>query len=267
MHMSSKYLRLGILISGLIIFIFLTFAERKALINSEKTESAEADPSTQFFPSSLLALQPDLSSVAGKLSAATDSVQRRAVWQDVQNNSVDTLIALWCQGNAALLSSDLLEMVSVSNRLMTTRALSDSSLRSSFSELEFALRSKAIQAGENSVDFLVERALLLVNTPGRSMDGVLELRALSEKNPDNLNVQLILGNFSLQTGQWVKAEERFKKCLSIDADYPEALCGMAEALAGGGKLSEAKPFAQKALLQESLLDAEKVKKLKRLLNS
>lgn len=80
MHMSSKYLRLGILISGVFIFIFLTFAERKALINSEKTESAEADPSTQFFPSSLLALQPDLSSVAGKLSAATDSVQRRAVW-------------------------------------------------------------------------------------------------------------------------------------------------------------------------------------------
>jgi tetratricopeptide (TPR) repeat protein len=267
MRMSSTYLRLGILVAGTAIFVLLMFADRKALVNAEKTESSEADPSVQFFPSSLLAIQPELASDARKLASTLDSAQRRMVWLEIQDKSVDSLIALWCRGNAALFSSDVQEMVAVSEQLISSRSVADSTLRTRFFDLEFALRNKAIQAGENSIAFRVERALLLVNTPGRSMDGVLELRTLADENPENLKVQLILGNFSLQTGQWAKAEARFKTCLELEADHPEALVGMAEVLVGLDKLNEAKAYAQKALRQEARLDAEKVKNLKRLLNA
>jgi tetratricopeptide (TPR) repeat protein len=265
--MSSKTLRLSILGLGGLIFVLLFIADRKALVTEDQPSAEQANQSEQFFPSSLIALQPELAVAAEKLSQTKDSFQLQQVWQEIAQSSPDTLVQQWCRSQAALMGTDRLALVEQSAALNQYRSLSDTSLQQAINTLELNLRSKAILMGESDADFVVERALLLVNTNGRSMEGILELRSLAEANPENVKIQLILGEFSLQTGQWAKAEERFQKSLKLDPGNVRALIGMAESLSAQSKREEAKGFARKALERSESISAGQKEKLNRLLNS
>lgn len=265
--MSSKLLRLSILGIGAIVFVFLLFADRKALVNEAESSESKAQQSEQFFPSSLIALQPELAAAAEKLASTSDSARLQQLWDEITASSPDTMVQEWCKSQSALLGTDKATIVTQANSLIAFRNHSDTLLQQAFVNLELSLRNKAILMGETNPDFAVERALLLVNTNGRSMEGILELRNLAESNPKNAKIQLILGEFSLQTGQWAKAEERFQNVLNLEKTNVKALCGMALALAGQSKGNEAKEFARKALEFPEGLSEDQVNKLNRLLNS
>lgn len=265
--MSSKLLRLSVLGIGAIVFILLLFADRKALVNLDESSESTAPKSEQFFPSSLIAIQPELAVAAEKLGKTTDSTRLQQIWNDISASSPDSMVMHWCKSQSALLGTDKTEIVKQANSLVAFRNHSDTTLQQAFIHLELSLRNKAILMGETDSDFAVERALLLVNTNGRSMEGILELRNLAQSNPKNAKIQLILGEFSLQTGQWAKAEERFQNVLSLEKTNARALCGMALALSGQSKSNEAKEFARKALEITEGLTEDQVNKLNRLLNS
>ena len=50
-----------------------------------------------------------------------------------------------------------------------------------------------------------------------SMKGIFSIRKVLEINPDNADASFSLGVFSIQTGQYEKAEPRFEKVLELDA--------------------------------------------------
>jgi tetratricopeptide (TPR) repeat protein len=54
------------------------------------------------------------------------------------------------------------------------------------------------------------------------MEGILELRALAEETPPNLDAVLWLGRFSVQSGQLDKARERFEQVIDAAPDRVEA---------------------------------------------
>lgn len=54
------------------------------------------------------------------------------------------------------------------------------------------------------------------------MEGILELRALAEETPPNLDAVLWLGRFSVQSGQLEKARERFEQVINAAPDRVEA---------------------------------------------
>ena len=54
------------------------------------------------------------------------------------------------------------------------------------------------------------------------MEGILELRALAEETPPNLDAVLWLGRFSVQSGQLEKARERFEQVIDAAPDRVEA---------------------------------------------
>ena len=54
------------------------------------------------------------------------------------------------------------------------------------------------------------------------MEGILELRALAEEKPPNLDAVLWLGRFSVQSGQLDKARERFEQVIDAAPDRVEA---------------------------------------------
>lgn len=267
MQISAKAFRLSILGFGIVVFTLLMIADRKALINPDKSSENQALSAEQFFPSSLITLQPDLAGSVAKLSGAKDSVALREAWLSVAASSPDSLVQLWCRAQAGFASGDLVELKSQAELLIPCRTLGDSSLSARFANLELEIRNKAIALGESAPEFLVQRALVLVNTSGRSMEGILELRTLSEKFPERADIQLILGDFSLQTGQWAKAEDRFRKALELEPGMVQAYAGLAIALSGSGKLEDARLAARNALKQPELLKPGQEEKLQRLLNS
>ena len=59
------------------------------------------------------------------------------------------------------------------------------------------------------------------------MKGILQMRSLSEKYPENADLQWNMGLFSIQSGQYEKAISRFEKVINIDAQRLDAYMQLA----------------------------------------
>ena len=59
------------------------------------------------------------------------------------------------------------------------------------------------------------------------MKGILQIRSLSEKYPENADLQWNMGLFSIQSGQYEKAIARFEKVINIDAQRLDAYMQLA----------------------------------------
>ncbi len=69
----------------------------------------------------------------------------------------------------------------------------------------------------------VARAVSLVQGGKRPMKGIRLLKEVLEKNPSNAEALWHLGKFSMKTGQYEKALERFEKVLKVAPEqYPDA---------------------------------------------
>ena len=75
------------------------------------------------------------------------------------------------------------------------------------------------------------------------MKGILMLRDLIEKEPENVLVLSTLGRFAIQTGQFEKAIERLEKAISLDPKNNKANCLLAQAYQGVGNAEKAAEYA------------------------
>ncbi|MEX1189772.1 MAG: tetratricopeptide repeat protein [Bacteroidia bacterium] len=71
------------------------------------------------------------------------------------------------------------------------------------------------------------------------MKGIFLLREVVAAEPGNVDAQLNLGFFSMQSGQYDKAEERFKTVIGLKPDLAEVRLYLAEAMQAQGKNEEA----------------------------
>jgi tetratricopeptide (TPR) repeat protein len=65
------------------------------------------------------------------------------------------------------------------------------------------------------------------DNPQSQMKGILQMRSLSEKHPENADLQWNMGLFSIQSGQYKKAAARFEKVITIDAQRLDAYMQLA----------------------------------------
>jgi len=72
---------------------------------------------------------------------------------------------------------------------------------------------------------LVEGASLLGIAP---MEGIGVLKQVEQLDPDNIKALINLGYFSIRSGQFDKAEERFRRVLEADPTYVEAYLYLAD---------------------------------------
>lgn len=63
---------------------------------------------------------------------------------------------------------------------------------------------------------------------GNPMEGILKVRGIAEKNPDNVYAQYMLGMGGLKSGQFDRAEERFKMVVEKDPKNMDAILRLAE---------------------------------------
>ena len=71
------------------------------------------------------------------------------------------------------------------------------------------------------------------------MEGIMELRAMADEEPPNLEAVLWLGRFAVQSGQFDKARERFTQVIDARPDNVEAHWEMAMLNLEDGFLEEA----------------------------
>lgn len=80
---------------------------------------------------------------------------------------------------------------------------------------------------QNSVEQKLSDAVSLVKGGSDPMKGIMMLREILLEDSNNLEAHFILGEFSMQSGQWEKAKQRFQKVLELDSNYHDAYFNLA----------------------------------------
>ena len=89
------------------------------------------------------------------------------------------------------------------------------------------LEKEAVET-ELSTDDQISKAISLVMNGTEPMKGIMMLREVLKKDADNIKAHLTLGMFSIRSGQYEKALDRFNTVLAIDSSESEAYLYLAE---------------------------------------
>lgn len=120
------------------------------------------------------------------------------------------------------------------------------------------LLDKAIALQPNNDTLKIKLGSLLVSNTNEPMKGIAMLRDVAERNPDFLDAQLTLANFSITSGQFDKAIERMEEVLKRQPDEPKALFLLAVAYQNKGEKDKAVDLLRQCrkLIKDPSLAAE-----------
>ncbi|MFD2889793.1 tetratricopeptide repeat protein [Chitinophaga cymbidii] len=120
------------------------------------------------------------------------------------------------------------------------------------------LLDKAIALQPNNDTLKIKLGSLLVSNTNEPMKGIAMLRDVAERNPDFLDAQLTLANFSITSGQFDKAIERMETVLKSRPDEPKALFLLAVAYQNKGEKDKAVDLLRQCrkLIKDPSLAAE-----------
>ena len=90
-----------------------------------------------------------------------------------------------------------------------------------------------------NMDYPVQEAVCYIDGQGQVMPGVLLLKGVEKKDPDNKDMNLILGRLAVVSGQYDKAVARLEKLITMDPNNAEAYFHLAEAYRALGRKDEA----------------------------
>lgn len=114
----------------------------------------------------------------------------------------------------------------------------------------------------SEVDLMIDSATALVTEGGSPMQGIMLLRQILEENPENARAHFQMGLFSIQSGQFEKAVERFEKVQELDPSNVESLYFLGNAHSNLGNKTEAisylEQFIQKTDDESSRTEVEKI---------
>jgi Flp pilus assembly protein TadD len=105
----------------------------------------------------------------------------------------------------------------------------------------------AISLAPEEVSYRVNLALVMTDNPppDNPMRGILMLRELQEKNPENVLVLTSLARLAIRTNQFERAVERLEQALALAPNDPDAICLAAVAYDAVGRKTDAERLAER----------------------
>lgn len=102
-----------------------------------------------------------------------------------------------------------------------------------------ACYEKALALNPENTGAKISMAVAYLEGQAEPMKGVMILREITDKDPDNISANLILGKYGIVSGQFDKAVQRLQKVLSVDSLNVDAYLYLAEAYEGMGDKAKA----------------------------
>ncbi len=128
------------------------------------------------------------------------------------------------------------------------RVQSDAELKSWMAEQAKGLLEQALKLNPNNDSLKVSlgSCYLFGNVGGNPMEGILMIREVADRDPNNVYAQMMLGIGGSMTGQFDKAIERFRKVLERQPDNLEAMLNLAEVYEQKGDKASAITWYEKS---------------------
>lgn len=110
----------------------------------------------------------------------------------------------------------------------------------------------------SNMEYPVREAVCYIDGLGNVMQGVTILKKVESKDPDNREMNLILGRLAVVSGQYDKAITRLEKLISLDPGNAEAYYHLAGAYRAVGRTDDAINSLEqcKALVKDPVFEAQ-----------
>jgi len=246
-------LQLGLILGGFLLIQILYFGFDTVQLDRDVEASGEEVPSVASL---------DVNIAIDEAMADLDSENRDSVtaWTEQAETgdmmSLKQLSSFWVSKNEWLLAGHYTEQIAevqptaenfsiAANTYATGAKMSeDEDSGRSLSLRAIEMYDRAIEEMGSDFNLELEKALLMIEFPDHEnpMKGVLALVDLSEEYPEEPRIFRELGQFSIQTGQWDRAQERLEKAYALDQDHKRTICLLAEVYAETGEAVKSEEF-------------------------
>jgi tetratricopeptide (TPR) repeat protein len=126
------------------------------------------------------------------------------------------------------------------------RGVSDPALRTWMANEANDLFTRSLKLNPNNDSTVIgQGSTFFFGVSGAPMEGIMKIRAIAEKDPNNVFAQFMLGFGGMVSGQNDKAIERFLKVTEIDPQNSEAIFLLAELYERGGDKKKAVEWYEK----------------------
>ncbi len=259
---------------GLIVFVLLLFADKTNLSEDEASEIGSgsttgekspavrnADPNADALLDLLPPFKPDdnISVMLTALEQEKEDSSRSELFRDI----VEGTQAVGRIDVAAVYAGMLAHEQPAPKNLLVAGALFRNANRTQpmmadtvafrrFSDEAIHFLEEVVAKEPDNEVAKIELGLAYVEarSPGLSMQGILKIREVAEANPQNTEALFHLGGFSLETGQFDKAEGRFRQILEVDAGNIRAKYFLGVSLREQGKTAEYKKWMTEVAEQQ-----------------
>jgi outer membrane protein len=118
---------------------------------------------------------------------------------------------------------------------------------------------KVVEKDPENADAQIDLAICYMNDMDQAnpMKGIQILRTVVDKDPKNTRAILQLGHFSVISGQYSKAIDRYQQALEIDPGLTEAYFHLGDTYAKMGEMDKAEKYL---LIYRDLLESDEEKK-------
>lgn len=247
----SKIIQLSVIVGaiGLFIVVYATpknYSEKKLADRARVETKKEADKE-------LVEIKKKLKPDAGAKLARLEKEYAAAQSTEQKSKALDSLSAFWDRemypGASVLYIEEKAALLNTAEQWITAgdRYLS----MAEFGEPEnrtYRL-DKAAECYQNALDkdpknlvAKTGKGTVIVRKQEDPMSGIMILREVVDADPNNIRALLQLADFSILSGQFDKAINRFDQVLKADPTYVDAYFFKAETYAKWGKKAEARQF-------------------------
>ncbi len=179
-------------------------------------------------------------------------------WKNGQNRPD---ISAYYKGQEGLLDNSEKELTFAAQLLLTGVLVSDNdpAMQTWMAANAKTFFNKAIELNPNNDSSRIGlgACYMFGNISDNPMQGILPVREIAEKHPDNIFAQKILGLGGIKSGQYENAIKRFQAVLKINPNDVEALLNLAETYDRMGEKAEAVKWYKEILPKINIPEARK----------
>ena len=238
------------LISVMLVGILLWFAPKKSNNSAEaenKIQSKGSDLTFEFLKDSLkkIAAPNVLSQIVlfeQSLSKSSNSQARIISFDSLSTlwkNEKQLGLSGWYKSQAALLKNTPNELAKAGELCYSLARFSSPKERPLLMQQAITCLEKSFRIDSTQVSVKVSLASCYVEGSQNPMKGIMMLRDVVQKDSTNYEAQVQLGLFAMQSGQYDKAIDRFKRLQKIVPNINEVDLYLAQAYAESDKKNEA----------------------------
>lgn len=252
--------QLAVLALGAVLFVLLLLADKSNLSRSTDLTKPEETTGTKQDTQQPAAITPSNLPVF-QLGTDEGLLNRLATSEGEQRHQIiDSLCALYLEGGRPDLAYAYVDPHSISERVQAGRlaiaalqlpnVFSDTALSGSFARNAAWQFSQVLKTDSLNQDALMGYGIALINAggpPSNSMNGIQSLVKVTKLNPKHVEAYMQLGLFSLQTGQYDKARERFEHVLELRPGQDTAMYYLANVEFELGNMPRSKELLQEVI--------------------